>query len=72
MARLAGADTTLFGDGNLATGGVTAPTPGFLTKDEETSGVIDVTDLLDREDDKIYSLLVVQNHKLSGNPVTVE
>ena len=43
-----------------------------ITNDEVTSGVIHVTELLDREDDKTYSLLVVQNHKLSGDPVTVE
>jgi hypothetical protein len=52
MAKLAGADTTLFGDVDLATGGVTALTPGFLTEDKETSGVIDVTDFLDRKDEK--------------------
>jgi hypothetical protein len=69
MVKLAGADTTLFGDIDPATGIVT---PAAITQDEETSGVIDVTELLDREDDKVYSLLVVQNHMASGNPVTVE
>jgi hypothetical protein len=69
MVKLAGVDTTLFGDIDPVTGAVTT---GTITKDEETSGVIDVTELLDREDDKSYSLLVVQNHKASGNPVTVE
>ncbi len=35
---------------------------GTLTKDEESSGVIDVTSLLGRGDGRTYLLLVVQNH----------
>lgn len=35
---------------------------GTLTKDEESSGVIDVTSLLGRNDGRTYFLLVVQNH----------
>lgn len=51
-------DPALFGDID-ATGLYTA---GSHTKDEETSGVIDVTSLLDRHDDNRYSLLVAQDH----------
>lgn len=61
--KLAGHDPALFGDIGVK---------GFLTKDEETSGVIDITDILDREDDRVYNLFVVQNHTLSGDPETVE
>jgi len=54
MIKIAGVDASLFGDI-----GVT----GAYTKDEETSGIIDITEILDREDDnKVYSLLVAQNH----------
>jgi hypothetical protein len=63
LVKLAGFDPLLFGD----IGAV-----GLLTKDEETSGVIDVTELLDRDDDLIYSLFVVQNHALSSDPELVE
>ncbi|MEC4749066.1 hypothetical protein [Methylomicrobium sp. Wu6] len=52
-------DPLLFGDIDSTTGLFTA---GSHTKDEETSGVIDVTRILDREDDKRYSLLVAQDH----------
>jgi hypothetical protein len=69
MVKLAGFDTALFGDIDPLTGSVST---GTITKDEETSGVIDVTDLLDREDDKSYALFVAQSHKASGDPVTVE
>jgi hypothetical protein len=69
LVKLAGADAALFGDIDPTTGVIS---PATITQDEETSGVIDVTELLDREDDKTYSLLVVQNHKLTGDPVTVE
>jgi hypothetical protein len=65
MVKLAGFDRELFGDIGYA--------PATqLTKDEETSGVIDVTEILDREDDKVYSLFVVQNHALSPDPELVE
>jgi hypothetical protein len=50
-------DPALFGD--IANGTFTA---GTHTKDEETSGVIDITKLLDRDDDKRYNLLVAQDH----------
>ena len=63
MLKLAGFDKALFGDIGLN---------GSLTKDEETSGVIDVTDILDRDDAQVYNLLVAQNHAASGNPETVE
>jgi secreted PhoX family phosphatase len=63
MLKLAGFDKALFGDiGQL----------GTLTKDEETSGVIDITEILDREDDNVYNLFVAQNHAASGDPETVE
>jgi Bacterial protein of unknown function (DUF839) len=58
LLKIAKFDTKLFGDI-----GVT----GTLTKDEETSGVIDVTDIFDREDNFRYSLLVVQNHAKSAD-----
>jgi len=45
---------------------------GSLTKDEESSGVIDVTSLLGRNDGMQYSLLVTQSHLASGNALTVE
>ena len=63
LVKLAGFDPALFGDI-----GVT----GTLTKDEETSGVIDVTEILDREDDRVYNLFVAQNHASSNDPETVE
>jgi len=42
-------------------------TAGSLTKDEETSGVIDVTDIMDpsRASGKVYQLFVMQNHALA-------
>jgi hypothetical protein len=52
-------DSALFGDIDPISGVYTA---GTHTKDEETSGVIDVTKLLDRHDGKQYSLLVSQDH----------
>ena len=64
MVKIAGFDTNLFGDIGLV---------GELTKDEETSGVIDITEILDREDDdKVYSLFVAQNHARSLDPELVE
>jgi Ca2+-binding RTX toxin-like protein len=44
---------------------------GFITRDEESSGVIDVTDLLGDNDTRAY-LLDAQVHAPSGNPATVE
>jgi len=46
--------------------------PGSITKDEETSGVIDVTKILNRRDGRVYNLFVAQNHAPSGDPETVE
>ena len=43
-----------------------------ITKDEETSGVIDITEILGRKDGRIYNLFVAQNHALSGDPETIE
>jgi hypothetical protein len=56
---LAKFDPALFGDIDPISGLFTA---GTHTKDEESSGVIDVTELLDRHDGKQYSLLVSQDH----------
>jgi hypothetical protein len=56
---LAKFDPALFGDIDPISGLFTA---GTHTKDEESSGVIDVTKLLDRHDGKQYSLLVSQDH----------
>ncbi|MBI3774786.1 MAG: DUF839 domain-containing protein [Gammaproteobacteria bacterium] len=63
LVKLAGFDPALFGDIGRT---------GALTKDEETSGVIDVTEILDREDDRVYNLFVAQNHASSNDPETVE
>jgi hypothetical protein len=63
LTKLAHFDVDLFGDIGLA---------GSQTKDEETSGVIDITDLLDRDDGKVYNLLVAQNHKASADAELVE
>ena len=63
LVKLARFDPALFGD---------IATPGSLTKDEETSGVIDVTAFLGRNDGRVYNLFVAQNHALSGDPETVE
>lgn len=56
-------DPALFGDIS-ATGVFTA---GTHTKDEETSGVIDVTKILNRHDKKMYNLLVAQDHALAAD-----
>ncbi|MCW1381551.1 DUF839 domain-containing protein [Novosphingobium sp. KCTC 2891] len=44
---------------------------GFITKDEESSGVIDVTNLLGDATHRAY-LLDAQVHKATGDPATVE
>ena len=44
---------------------------GFITQDEESSGVIDVTDLLGDADTRAY-LLDAQIHAATGDPATVE
>jgi hypothetical protein len=64
LVKIAHFDQALFGD-------IGGPA-GTLTKDEETSGVIDVTKLLDRNDGRVYNLFVVQNHAPSGDAETVE
>ena len=61
LVELAAFDAALF----------TAGQPGFLTQDEESSGVIDVTDLLGDNDTRAY-LVDAQVHKSSGDPTTVE
>lgn len=52
----------LFGD--ISGGSFTA---GTHTKDEETSGVIDITSILGRNDGKQYSLLVAQDHATAAS-----
>jgi hypothetical protein len=63
LVKLARFDPVLFGD---------IGAPGSLTKDEETSGVVDVTAILGRNDGRVYNLFVAQNHALSGDPETIE
>jgi Ca2+-binding RTX toxin-like protein len=43
----------------------------FITNDEESSGVVDVTNLLGDDDTRAY-LLDAQVHKATGDPATVE
>jgi hypothetical protein len=57
MTLLGKFNPALFGD---VVGGTY--TAGTHTKDEETSGVIDVTRILDRRDGKKHQLFVVQDH----------
>ncbi|HET6940933.1 MAG TPA: calcium-binding protein [Sphingomicrobium sp.] len=45
--------------------------PAFITQDEESSGVLDVTSLLGDSDTRAY-LLDAQVHAATGNPATVE
>ncbi|TXT21888.1 MAG: CHU large protein [Gallionellaceae bacterium] len=64
-------DPALFGD--IVGGSFVA---GSHTRDEETSGVIDITDILGRNDGKRYSLLVAQDHATAAslglaNPVAI-
>ena len=61
-------DAALFGDIDPLTGLFTA---GAYTKDEETSGVIDITGIMDRSDDLQYSLMVVQNHASAASLQTL-
>ncbi|SEK39984.1 PEP-CTERM sorting domain-containing protein [Nitrosovibrio tenuis] len=58
MTMLGKFDPALFGDVS-STGVFTA---GSHTKDEETSGVIDITSILGKHDDHTYHLLVAQDH----------
>lgn len=72
MTQLLKFHPALFGDLGLTRA---APFVGALTKDEETSGVIDITDLLERDDEEdrtVYNLFVVQNHKASADAELVE
>ena len=66
MKMLAKFKPDLFGD--VVNGVYTA---GSHTKDEETSGVIDITDILNRNDGQKYSLLVVQDHQTAANLKTL-
>jgi hypothetical protein len=60
LQLVAKASPALFGD---IVGGSFVNAPGtFHTKDEETSGVLDITSLLGRNDGKQYSLLTTQDH----------
>jgi Ca2+-binding RTX toxin-like protein len=45
--------------------------PNFITQDEESSGVLDVTSLLGDSDTRAY-LFDAQVHSATGNPATVE
>jgi secreted PhoX family phosphatase len=63
LVKISRFDQALFGDIGIAS---------TITKDEETSGVIDVTKLLGRNDGRVYNLFVVQNHAPSGDAETVE
>ena len=59
---LAKFDPALFGD--IVGGSFVA---GTHTRDEETSGVIDITRILDRHDGKKYELFVVQDHATAAS-----
>lgn len=63
MVKLASFDATLFGDINV---------DAALTKDEESSGVIDITEILGRKDGMTYNLLAAQSHLSSGDPQTLQ
>ncbi|MGD9809708.1 MAG: calcium-binding protein [Sphingobium sp.] len=61
LNQVAGFDPALFGPGAA----------GFITQDEESSGIIDVTSLLGSATTRAY-LLDAQVHASSGDPATVE
>jgi hypothetical protein len=67
LTMIAKSDTARFGD---VVGGTFVP--GSITNDEETSGVIDVTSILGRNDGKTYELFVLQNHKTTTDVELVE
>jgi len=69
LTKIAGHDVALFGDFDRLNGVVIN---GSITKDEETTGEIDVTSLLGRNDGQKYFLIADQVHKLTGDPATVE
>ena len=62
-------DPALFGDGNGTT--QTVPTQTGFSIDKETSGILDVTNLLGNGSNHVY-LTDVQNHFVTGNPLTIE
>lgn len=63
MTKVAGFDPLLFGDIGKV---------GTITKDEESSGVIDITKILDRDDDASYNLFVAQSHARNTDIETIE
>ena len=63
LVMVAGHDTARFGDLGII------PT---LTKDEESSGAIDITGILGRNDGYLYTLLDVQNHAVSTDSTLQE
>lgn len=65
LEMIAKFDEALFGD--YRTGKV-----GTETKDEESSGVIEVTDILNRGDGRRYFLIAAQNHKLATGATATE
>lgn len=64
---IAKSDPARFGD--LIAGNFVA---GSLTNDEETSGVIEVTDILGRNDGKRYFMFDMQNHAAASGPNAAE
>ncbi|MEY2890785.1 MAG: hypothetical protein RJA98_693 [Pseudomonadota bacterium] len=67
LVMIAKSDALRFGD---VVGG--AFVAGSLTNDEETSGVIDITSILGKNDGQKVELFVMQNHKASSDPTLVE
>lgn len=65
LEMIAKFDEALFGD--YRTGKV-----GTETKDEESSGVIEITNILDRRDGRRYFLMAVQNHKAATGTYATE
>ena len=65
LEMIAKFDENLFGD--YRTG-----KPLVETKDEESSGVIEITDILGRRDGRRYFLIAVQNHKLATGTYATE
>ncbi len=66
---IARSDPAIFGDvvnGSFVAGALQQ------TRDEETSGVIDITGILGRNDGKQYELFVMQNHLASADAELVE
>jgi hypothetical protein len=63
LNKIAKFDSALFGDIGQT---------GTITKDEESSGVVDISEVLDRDDDNRYSLIAVQNHAKSDDVELIE